>query len=239
MLHLTDLSKRYGDERVLRDVSLTVHAQETLAVLGRSGSGKTTLLKIVAGLEPADAGTIALDGRDISKESAQNRGIIYLNQEPLLFPHLTVFENVAFGLRLRNVDAAAVKRRALRMLSALGLSDHRSKSPDQLSGGQRQRVAFGRAIIVKPPLLLLDEPFSNLDVAVRRDMQDLFQRLARAHGISTMFVTHDLKEALRMGDRLALIRDGALRVYPSKEAFIADPSTGVQDELAFWNELPA
>ncbi|RMF57176.1 MAG: ATP-binding cassette domain-containing protein [Bacteroidetes bacterium] len=237
LLEVMQLRKRFGTEEVLRGVSLSVPAHATLSIVGPSGCGKTTLLKIIAGLTTADGGTVRLDGEDLTGVPPQRRGTVYLYQEPLLFPHLDVFENVAFGLRLRRVPEAELRRRTEAMLAELDLTTHARKRPRQLSGGQRQRVALGRAIIVNPRLLLLDEPFASLDVDIRAAMQDLFLRLVRQYRITSLFVTHDLKEALRVGDRLATLRAGVLKSYPTKEAFIDDPETGVQRELAFWERL--
>ncbi len=236
-LVVTDLAKAYGTEPVLRGVSLGVPRGETLAVLGRSGGGKTTLLKVLAGLETEDAGSIVVDGRSLTGVPPQQRGAVYLYQEPLLFPHLDVFENVAFGLRLRKMPRPEVQSRVHAMLDRLGLEAHARKQPHQLSGGQQQRVAFGRAAIVEPAVLLLDEPFGKLDVETRADMQQLFRATVHAHGITTLFVTHDLKEALVVGDRLGHLRGGVLETYASREAFVADPSTGVEAEQAFWQRV--
>ena len=223
---------------MLRGVGLTLARELTLSILGRSGSGKTTLLKIVAGLEAADGGTVRLDGRDVTALPPQRRGIVYLYQEPLLFPHLDVRENVGFGLKLRRRPAGEVAQHVGAMLESLDLTAHAAKRPHQLSGGQRQRVAFGRAIIVNPALLLLDEPFAGLDFEIRGSMQDLFKRLAAQYRITTLFVTHDLKEAILLGDHIGHLRDGRLHTYASTEAFIADPDAGVQQEIAFWRSLP-
>ena len=236
-LEIENLRKSFGAEPVLRGVSAAVAERETLSILGRSGCGKTTLLKVVAGLERSDGGAIRLEGADVTDVRPQERGVVYLYQEPLLFPHLDVTENVAFGLRLRRTSGAEVKRRTGEMIESLGLSEHARKRPDQLSGGQRQRVAFGRAIIVSPRLLLLDEPFANLDAEIRADMQALFKRLAARYRITSLFVTHNLKEALLMGDRMAHLRGGTLTTYASREAFIQDPGAGVQAEIAFWESL--
>jgi putrescine transport system ATP-binding protein len=238
-LSVRDLTLAFGAEPVLRGVSFGVGPHETLAVLGRSGCGKTTLLKVVAGLLAADAGTVWLDGRPLDGVPPERRGVVYLYQEPLLFPHLDVRGNVAFGLRLRGLPRAEVDARVEQMLAELDLADHAAKGPTQLSGGQRQRVAFGRALIVQPRLLLLDEPFASLDAGTRAAMQDLFRRVAAQHAIPALFVTHDLKEALRLGDRIAVMDAGRLRVYDSREAFAADPASGVAAEVAFWTGLGA
>ncbi|MFY9825238.1 MAG: ABC transporter ATP-binding protein [Thermoanaerobaculia bacterium] len=236
-LELRGISKSFGSEPVLADVSLAVGHRETVSVLGRSGSGKTTLLKIIAGLETAGRGEILLDGRRIDAVPPQARGIVYLYQEPLLFPHLDVWENVAFGLRLRGVVGEEVTRRVGEMIASLELEDHARKRPHQLSGGQRQRVSFGRALIVQPALLLLDEPFGNLDAETRTGMQALFKRVAAAYRITSLFVTHDLKEAILMGDRFAHLKAGCLRLFGDREAFAADPEIGVMNEVRFWESL--
>ncbi len=237
-LAVRGLAKAFASEQVLDGITFDLARNETLAILGRSGCGKTTLLKILAGLTASDAGSVRLGGRTLDGLPPQARGVVYLYQEPLLFPHLDVFENVAFGLRLRRVAAGELRGRVDEMLAALGLETHARKRPTQLSGGQRQRVAFGRALIVNPTLLLLDEPFGNLDAEIRTDMQRLFQGIARRFAITSLFVTHDLKEALLMGDRLALLRTGRLTMYPSREAFVNDPETGASRERDFWLSLP-
>lgn len=236
-LQIHQLHKSYGREAVLRGLELSLDGRETLSVLGRSGCGKTTLLKVIAGLETADAGALRLADRDVTLAEPQTRGAVYLYQEPLLFPHLNVRENIAFGLRLRNEPAGEVRRRVDEMLEDLELTPHARKMPTQLSGGQRQRVAFGRAIIIRPALLLLDEPFASLDVEIRGAMQQVFKRLVKRYEIAAIFVTHDLKEALLMGDRIAFMKEGRLHAYDSREAFIRDPDIGVLEEIAFWKGL--
>lgn len=237
LLELEDVHKQFGAEVVIRGVSLSLGDGQTLAVLGKSGCGKTTLLKIIAGLESLDRGRIMLNGEDLTHTPPQKRGILYLYQEPLLLPHLNVFENVAFGLRLQRLPKAEILARTDQMLTELDMQEHATKLPVQLSGGQRQRVAFGRAMIVKPKLLLLDEPFGNLDVEIRSQMQRFFKKVVREFGIPALFVTHDLKEALLMGERLAHMRDGVLKTYADRDAFVHDPDSGVQNEVAFWRAL--
>jgi putrescine transport system ATP-binding protein len=236
-LTVRGLAKAFTGERVLEGLDIDLARSQTLAILGRSGCGKTTLLKILAGLCAPDAGSVRLGGRSLDDLAPQGRGVVYLYQEPLLFPHLDVFENVAFGLRLRRTAAVELRARVGEMLAALELEAHARKRPTELSGGQRQRVSFGRALIINPTLLLLDEPFGNLDVEIRAQMQGLFQQIARRFAITSLFVTHDLKEALLMGDRLALLRAGRLTAYPSREAFVADAETGAAREREFWLSL--
>ncbi len=236
-LSIHNISKQYGTHQVLDDASLEVDLGTTISILGKSGCGKSTLLKIIAGLEPATTGQILLRGKDISTQKPNERNIVYLFQEPLLFPHLTVFENIAFGLRIRRETEGAVLSRVHLLAGFLGLEKELNKAPHQLSGGQRQRVAFGRALIINPPLLLLDEPFSNLDAETRISMQHLYKKVAREFNITTLFVTHDLKECLVMGDQIAYMEFGRLKVYASREEFINDDKTGVRGELNFWNNL--
>jgi putrescine transport system ATP-binding protein len=236
-LEVSELTKSFGTARVLTDVSFGAESGRTLAILGRSGCGKTTLLKILAGLETADSGHVDVDGRRMDGVPANERGIVYLYQEPLLFPHLDVRHNVAFGLGVRRVPKSRALERADAMLADLGLGDHARKRPEALSGGQRQRVAFGRALIVEPRLLLLDEPFGNLDQETRRAMQELFHAVATRLHITTLFVTHDLREALVVGDAFAYLHAGRLDHYPSRHAFLADPRVGAAEEIRFWASL--
>lgn len=237
MLALSHLSKSFGSQPVLNDVTLAITAGQVLAVLGSSGCGKTTLLKILAGLETPDTGTLQLDRRNLLPVPPNARQMVYLFQEALLFPHLNVFENIAFGLRIRQVPRAEIDRRVATLLDELDLGAHARKAPHALSGGQRQRVAFGRALIIQPRLLLLDEPFGNLDAQTRADMQQLFLRVSRQHRITSIFVTHDCREALTVGTRFAYLDRGVLTSFPTVRAFIDDPRTTIQAELAFWITL--
>lgn len=236
-LEVQGLKKAFGHEAVLGDITLKVPRNSTLSILGRSGSGKTTLLKVMAGLEKPDGGQILLDGRKVTHISPQQRNMVYLYQEPLLFPHLNVFENVAFGLRIRKVRNPELRARTHRMLSELGLGGHARKTVRQLSGGQRQRVAFGRALIIKPSVLLLDEPFGALDSETRSRMQKLLKRVMREFQMTAIFVTHDLKEALVMGDQIGLMSAGGIRCYQDLNAFLGSPHGGLEEEMAFWASI--
>ena len=233
-LRVEGLCVRFGEQTVLRDVSFDVEPNATLAVIGASGCGKTTLLRAIAGLVIADRGQVLLGGRRVERMPVNRRGIVYLNQEPLLFPHLSLFDNIAFGLHLRKLPVAVVRARVEALLLRLGLNGLADRNPDELSGGQRQRTAFGRALAVEPGLLLLDEPFSSLDPYNRSCMQALFKQVAREHGIASLFVTHDVKECLRIGDRFAILRNGRLTLYGDSRAFAADPLSGVAREAEFW-----
>ena len=236
-LQVENLSVRLGGHLVLTEVSFMLHARRTMVILGASGCGKTTLLRSIAGLIGAEGGRILLDGEQRGALSASHRRIVYLNQEPLLFPHLNLFENIAFGLRLRRLAEPRVKERVADLVACLELTGLERRHPQALSGGQRQRVAFGRALAVDPALLLLDEPFSNLDPETRATMQDLFKQVAHERGISALFVTHDVKESLCIGDAFAILQDGGVRTFDDRRAFCADPGSGVEGELAFWNRV--
>ena len=236
-LEVNNISKRYGSKSIFTDVSFVLPAHRTLSILGKSGCGKSTLLKIISGIELQDEGSIILQGKNISLLNPNQRNIVYLFQEALLFPHLNVYENIAFGLRIRKEKPAQIASKVDAMLQSLELTEHVLKMPHQLSGGQKQRVAFGRALIINPPLILLDEPFSSLDVEIRSSMQQLYKTIAKQFEINALFVTHDLKEALLMGDLISYMEGGKLEIYESKQQFINDPRTGVLNEITFWNEL--
>lgn len=233
-LRIKGIEKSFNGKKVLDGVSLACTKGETMSVLGRSGCGKTTLLKIIAGLESLDAGEITLDGKLMNARSPSERNIVYLYQEPLLFPHLNVFENIAFGLRIRKIAEDEIRKKVSEMISMLMLQGHAKKMPGQLSGGQRQRVAFGRALIISPGLFLLDEPFGNLDVSTRASMQELYQTISAELKITSLFVTHDLKEAVLVGNRFALMDQGQLTMYKDQSSFIEDERTGFQSEQEFW-----
>lgn len=236
-LQATNISKQYQTKAVLHQVTFGLPAHGTLSILGKSGCGKSTFLKIIAGIETADEGSIVLNGIDVTRKHPNERNIVYLFQEPLLFPNLTVFENIAFGLRLRKMKRGDIKNKVEEMVESLELGEHIKKMPHQLSGGQKQRVAFGRALIINPPLILLDEPFSSLDTETRTNMQQLYKSMAHQFNITALFVTHDLKEALLMGDQVAYMENGQMQIFNTKQDFINDPRTGVLREVEFWNTL--
>ena len=237
MIEVKNLCKSFDGEEVLAGVDFRHASQQTLSILGESGSGKSTLLKIMAGLESCDTGDISVDGASIKKLKPKDRGVVYLYQEPLLFPHLTVAENIRFGLAFKSVPEKTAAKETDRMIEQLKLEGQESKYPHQLSGGQKQRVAFGRAFIIHPRILLLDEPFASLDPGTREEMQLLFKEIAKREKITSLFVTHDLKEALLTGNRFGMMRDGKLIIYETRESFIEDSSTGIKKEIEFWKNL--
>lgn len=236
-LEVDHIAKAYQGKTILKDIGIALQEHTTLSILGKSGCGKSTLLKIIAGLEQPDSGTIRLSGIDITDVRPEQRNIVYLFQEALLFPNMNVFENIAFGLRIRKFSAAEIKQKVSALVESLQLTDHLQKMPHELSGGQKQRVAFGRALIINPPLILLDEPFSSLDVETRSTMQQLYKTIAQAFHITALFVTHDLKEALLMGNQFSYMDLGSLQVFENREAFINSDLSDVKKEIAFWNTL--
>ena len=236
-LEVAGLGKRFDGRTVLDAVSLSVPRGELMAVLGPSGCGKSTLLRGIAGLIAIDGGTVTVAGQRVDHRPLRERGIVYLGQEPLLFPHLDVGGNLAFGLRLAQRPPQAIAARVRQLVEELGLPGMERRNPADLSGGERQRVAFGRALAIEPAVLLLDEPFSSLDAMTRSSMQGLFRRVARRHAITTVLVTHDLKEALVMGDCFGLMDHGRLTNHRDRAAFAAAPGSGVADERAFWGRL--
>ncbi len=225
-LVLDGVSKRYGDHQALRGLSVEVAQGERLALLGPSGCGKTTALSLVAGFLQPDTGRIAFDGRDMADVPVHRRDIGMVFQSYALFPHRTVAENIAFGLRMRKVaktDHPARVTDALALVRLQGLGD---RYPRQLSGGQQQRVALARALVTRPGLLLLDEPLSNLDARLRLDMQTELVDILTRVGITTIFVTHDQAEALAVSDRVAIMHAGRLQQVGTPAEVYDSPATG-------------
>jgi len=222
---LAGLSKRYGDSHAVRDLTLDLPAGKITALLGPSGCGKTTTLKMIAGLIPPTAGDIAFDGASVVRTPAERRGAVMVFQNHLLFPYLSVAENVAFGLKMRSENRAATARKVSDMLAQVRLAGFEQRRPRQLSGGQAQRVALARALVVEPRVLLLDEPLSNLDAHLRDEMRELILDLQRQRGITTAFVTHDQEEAVLLADRVALLLDGELQQVGEPRMFYEQPAS--------------
>ena len=210
VIELRNVSKAYGANTVLRNVSLQVQAGEFLTLLGPSGCGKTTILRLLAGFEKADGGEIAIGGQDMRTLPPEKRHVNTVFQSYALFPHLTVFENVAFGPRLQRVGGDALRERVMDALRMVKLEELARRKPGQLSGGQQQRVAIARAVVNRPQVLLLDEPLSALDYKLRKAMQLELKQLQRRLGITFVFVTHDQEEALSMSDRVAVMNAGCI-----------------------------
>ena len=209
-LEVRHLNVTYGSQTVLSDVSFEVSDGERLCLLGPSGCGKTTSLRVIAGFVKPDRGDVRIDGRDIAGSPPERRNIGILFQNYALFPHLTVFDNVAFGLRMRGLDEEEVRRKVVGALALVRLSSAGGKRPAQLSGGEQQRIAFARAVVIEPSLLLLDEPFSNLDARLRQELRNELVDLLRHLAVATVMVTHDQEEAMAIADRIAVINRGRI-----------------------------
>jgi putative spermidine/putrescine transport system ATP-binding protein len=207
-LRLCGIGRSYGEHQALRELDLTVRGGEFIALLGPSGCGKTTALNSIAGLLPLTTGSIELDGKRIDTLPPEKRGFGMVFQSYALFPHLSVRRNIAFGLRMRKVAKPELERRVNAVLELVRLTEHANKLPGQLSGGQQQRVAIARAIVLEPPLVLMDEPLSNLDAALRLDMRAEIRRIHQEYGLTTLYVTHDQEEALSLADRLVVLNLG-------------------------------
>ncbi len=205
--------------------SLAVEAKELLALVGPSGCGKTTTLRLIAGLEEPDAGTVAINGQVVNQVPARERDIAMVFQNLALYPHMTARENLAFGLKLRKLPAAEIEQRVCATAELLGITDCLARRPAELSGGQRQRVALGRALVRRPPLLLLDEPFANLDAPLRRELRRELLRLHRELGLTTLLVTHDQAEALALGQRVAVMNAGTIEQVGTPTEIRAKPAT--------------
>ena len=208
MLELIGLRKNFGTTEVLRQIDLSLASGEMLVIVGASGCGKSTLLRIVAGLETPSAGRILLEERDITSVDPSARDIAMVFQNYALYPHMTVFENMAYGLRIRGLSREDIAHRVDETAALLGLSEFLGRKPRQLSGGQRQRVAMGRAIVREPRLFLFDEPLSNLDATLRVRTRVEIRRLQRRLGVTSLYVTHDQVEAMTLGDRLLVLHQG-------------------------------
>ncbi|MEI8353987.1 MAG: ABC transporter ATP-binding protein [Lentisphaerota bacterium] len=209
-IRIHNVVKRFGSVRALDGVSLEVEAGELFFLLGPSGCGKTTLLRCLAGFCIPETGSVAIGERDVTNLPPHVRDTGMVFQSYALWPHLTLFENVAFGLEMRKIDPAEVRRRTLDALDRVHLLDRAQARPNQLSGGQQQRVALARALVVEPQCLLLDEPLSNLDAKLRLEMRTDIRRICKQAGLTAVYVTHDQKEALSIADRLAVMRDGRI-----------------------------
>jgi len=239
ILQIEQLRKRYADVAALDGVSLRIEGGEFFTLLGPSGCGKTTLLRCIAGFLRPDAGQILCDGERLDRLPAHKRDIGMVFQNYAIFPHLTVFENVAYGLRARRVEPADIRRRAMDALHLVQMDALADRRPDQLSGGQQQRVALARAMAIRPRLLLMDEPLSNLDAKLRVEMRTEIRRLQRELGITTVYVTHDQEEALAISERLAVMNAGQVEqvgfpwdVYQAPQSAFVAQFIGTSNALA-------
>jgi len=226
MISVDAVNKRFGDYQALQDVTLEVPEGSLTALLGPSGSGKSTLLRVIAGLEAPDTGRVVIDGEDATPLPAQRRGIGFVFQHYAAFKHMTVRENVAFGLRIRKRPKAQIDAKVDELLEIVGLKGHHSRYPSQLSGGQRQRMALARALAIEPRVLLLDEPFGALDAKVRADLREWLRRLHDEVHVTTVLVTHDQEEAMEVADRIAVINEGRLEQIGAPRDLYEQPANG-------------
>ena len=230
MIKLQDLKKEYDGTPVLRGISLDIKSREFVTLLGPSGCGKTTTLRIIGGFEQPDSGDVFFEGKRLNDVPPYRREINTVFQRYALFPHLNVAENIAFGLHIKKMNAAEIKRKTREMLSLVGLSGFEARDVTSLSGGQQQRVAIARALVCEPRVLLLDEPLGALDLKLRKDMQIELKRIQQRTGITFIYVTHDQEEALTMSDRIVVMNHGVIQqvgsptdIYNEPEnAFVAD-----------------
>jgi sulfate transport system ATP-binding protein len=224
-----NITKRFGQFLALDNVELEIPSGELVALLGPSGSGKTTLLRIIAGLEFADAGTVRFDGNDISNQTAQERRVGFVFQHYALFRHMTVFENIAFGLKVRprqyRPSKNRIRAKVQELLKLIQLETLAQRYPSQLSGGQRQRVALARALAVEPSVMLLDEPFGALDAKVRMELRRWLRQLHDEIHVTSVFVTHDQEEALEVADRVVVMNNGRIEQVGSREEVYNHPAT--------------
>src|ERR1700756_2478539 len=225
LLSIRNVAKSFGRNPVLRDISLDIAEGEFLTILGESGSGKTTLLRIIAGFESATSGELWMGSERLDQQPPYRRRVNTVFQHYALFPHLTVEQNVAYGLRVARRPEAEIKQRVAEALDKVKMSAHAKKKPAKISGGQQQRVALARALVNRPRLLLLDEPLSALDANLRRQMQVELKSLQREVGIAFVFVTHDQEEAMVMSDRIALLRSGELEQVATPREIYSRPAT--------------
>ncbi len=223
-LRLEKVSRRFGSRYALRDLDLTIRGGEFVALLGPSGCGKTTALNCLAGLLPLTSGSISLDGKRIDVLPPERRDFGMVFQNYALFPHMSVRSNIGFGLRMRKVARAEARARVDEALKLVQLEEYASRLPGQLSGGQQQRVAIARAIVFEPPVVLMDEPLSNLDAKLRLDMRTEIRRIHQSVGLTTVYVTHDQEEALSMADRLLVLRDGQVQQVGTPEDLYTQPA---------------
>jgi len=229
MIEISNVSKRIDGQKILNDVSLSVNDSEVMVLLGPSGCGKTTLLKIIAGLLKQDAGDIIINGKVINNLPPQKRNIGFVFQDYALFPHKNVFENIAFGLKIRKIPENEIKKRVYEIMEILEITHLKDKKIPQLSGGQKQRVALARALVINPDVLLLDEPLSALDPVLREKLREELKVILKNLGITGIYVTHDLTEAMLLGDNVAVMNKGEIQqigkpdeiFYHPKNEFVA------------------
>jgi len=239
VLELKNLTKTYGGFTAVDNIDLTVRDGEIVALLGESGCGKTTTLRMIAGFTAPNGGTVAVDGREMNQVPPYRRNVGIFFQNYALFPHLSTYDNVAFGLKLKKLPREEIRRRVEAMLELVKLTGMETRFPRELSGGQQQRVALARALVTEPSVLLLDEPLSNLDAKLRAEMQVEIKRIQRGLGITTIIVTHDQEEAVSLADRVVVMQKGKiLQAGEPKAVFDHPVNPFVADFMGFSNFIP-
>ena len=236
-LVISKVDKRFGQTVALDDVSLRIKSGEFICLLGSSGCGKTTLLRIIAGLEQSDSGELQLDGESLTRLASHKRNIGMVFQSLALFPHLNVSRNIAYGLKMRGVDAETTKTRVEELLKLTGLTGFGARAVTSLSGGQKQRVAIARALALEPRLFLMDEPFSALDAGLRDHLQQEVKKLQKQLGVTTIFVTHDQSEAMALADRIVILNNGKIEQAGSPKEVYQQPSSRFVAEFIGANNL--
>lgn len=225
ILELQEIEKSFGDTKVLKHISLSIQRGEFITLLGPSGCGKTTTLRIISGLEQPDRGRVLLAGEDMTQRAPEKRDVNTVFQNYALFPHMNVYDNIAYGLKLRKTAKPEIKKRVTEALEMVQLSGYEKRMPAQLSGGQKQRVAIARALINKPQLLLLDEPLGALDLQLRRQMQLELKQLQRKLGLTFIYITHDQEEAINMSSRIVVMHEGLLEQVGTPDEVYHHPRT--------------
>ncbi len=224
-VEMKNICKNFGDYQAAKNINFGIEQGKLVALLGPSGSGKTTILRMLAGLEQQDSGDVMIDGKVINHVPANERGIGFVFQNYALFRYMTVYDNIAFGLKVKKMDKKKIDERVREMISLIGLDGLEKRYPDQLSGGQRQRVAFARAIAPKPSLLLLDEPFAAIDAKVRKELRSWLKEMIHKVGITSIFVTHDQDEAVEVADDIIIINEGNLEQMGDPKEIYKRPKT--------------
>lgn len=222
-IHVKNIMKKYEDNVVISNLSVDIHSGELFTLLGPSGCGKTTLLRMIAGFNSVERGTISFDDKVINNIPVHKRNFGMVFQNYAIFPNMTVYKNIEYGLKNKHLDKAEIKKRVEEIMEVVQISAYRDRYPDKLSGGQQQRVALARAIVVRPQVLLMDEPLSNLDAKLRLEMRDAIREIQKQIGITTVYVTHDQEEALAISDRIAVMNRGDIQQIESPENIYLRP----------------
>lgn len=229
MLKLDKIKKKYGDSVILNDISLQIEKGEIVSILGPSGSGKTTLLNCILGITDVDSGRVLYNGEDLTHVSMKHRGFNIVFQDYALFPNLNAYDNIVYGLK--NCPTISTREEVNELIDLLELTKHLDKQIDQLSGGQKQRVALARTMVMKPKILLLDEPLSALDGVIKESIKEKIRAIAKEYDLTTIIVTHDPEEALTLSDRVLIMKDGAISQFAKPQDIIQHPSSSFVEEF--------